>query len=105
MPFFNWTRWLRSMYRPRGKTYYKRPGSTRRMHVEQLEDRTLLAVLPAAVVSNQTSMIAGGAVQAGTSPAIAQDPVNPLKLVEVHVATNSANIIARFSNDGGSTWS
>src|SRR5580704_5681250 len=105
---FSWARWLRSLVQSRGRTYRKsNPRKSRRLHLEGLEDRTLLSVLPAAVVSNPANVAAGG-----FSPSLAQDPVNALKLVEVHI-TNSTNpttgaityqLAGDFSTNGGQTW-
>src|SRR5437660_9526695 len=100
MSFFSWTRWLDSLRRPRGKSHKKRSDRFARLNLESLEDRTLMAVLPAAVVSNPTT-IATGAF-GGFSPDVVQDPLHPLKMVEVH--TTGALLVANYSIDGGQTW-
>src|SRR4051812_16306063 len=96
MAFFDWTRWLRSVSRPRVKTYRK--NSTFVPLFEALEDRTLMATLPAAIVDNPSTIAANG-----FSPSLVQDPINPLKLVEVH--TTGSALVAQFSIDGGESWS
>jgi subtilisin-like proprotein convertase family protein len=89
-------KWLRSKPQPIVKKRSIRPI------VEQLEDRTMLSVLPSALVSNQQSIATGA--NGGFSPDVAQDPVNTNNLIEVHV--NSANnlLIGKYSIDGGQNW-
>jgi subtilisin-like proprotein convertase family protein len=79
--------------------------------VEQLEGRTMLAVLPAPVVSGQAVISRPGDGQSFNSPSIAYDPLNPLHLVTVFGHENpGANgrqhvfIRGTFSTDGGLTW-
>src|SRR5260370_40336234 len=97
------TRWLRSLVRTSGTTYYKKksPGSTRPL-LEALEDRTMLSVLPTPLVSNQATIKVptsnGAQPLTGFSPAMVQDPVNPLKLVEVH--STGVMLSGSFSKDG-----
>ncbi len=97
MHFFDWTRWLRSQFQPRRKTYRKHSRVWLRPQCEALEDRTMLSTLPAAVVTNQSTLLAGS-----ISPDLVQDPANPLKMVEV--ATTGATLTGEFSTDGGQTW-
>src|SRR5207248_3154890 len=78
MAFVSWVRWLRSLARPRGKTYRRRNLGDRRPRLEVLEDRLAPAVLPTALVSNPTN------IGTGFSPNVVQDPINSLKLFEVH---------------------
>src|SRR5262245_20834616 len=93
-----WTRWLRSLFPPHSnKTVKKKRRKTVRPRLETLEDRTLLAVLPPAVVTGQRSL------GSGFSPQLALDPVNASKLVEVDNTTSA--VVGRFSTNGGSTWS
>src|SRR5205814_10385252 len=101
MSFFNWARWLRSLYRPRKQPYRKNSLTSIRLSVEGLEDRTLLSTLPAPLVSNPRS------IGAGFGPSLAMDPVNPQKLVEVSNAlppTNSTRSeerrVGKESKDG-----
>src|SRR3954451_3056793 len=98
MIFSPWFRWLKSLRRHgRHKSYQKQAPPFTRLALEALEDRTLLSTLPAAVVTNPTSM--GG----GISPQVAYDPINPLKLVEVN--STGAAISGRYSINQGVTWS
>src|ERR1043166_7252231 len=81
MAFFNWRRWLGSVSRPRRLPIRNRSRFV--PEVEGLEDRTLLATLPTALVSNPQAIATGTA--GGFSPALAQDPVNPRS--EEHTST------------------
>jgi len=106
MPAFNWARWLRSLYRrPRVRPYRRTPTFSR-LRLEQLEDRTMLSVLPAATVTGQQSItvpITGGTTNlSGFSPSVVQDPVNSAKLFAAY-STGTA-IGAAYSTDGGTTW-
>ncbi|MFO0926214.1 MAG: proprotein convertase P-domain-containing protein [Gemmataceae bacterium] len=106
-----WTRWLRSLSRrPRGKTIRNRPlpvSRRPRPSLEGLEDRTLFAVLPAALVSSQTTMqVPLGTTTtniAGFSPTVIQDPINPNKVFAFY-ATQTGRLGATYSTDGGDTW-
>src|ERR1043166_3545320 len=107
MAFFNWRRWLGSVSRPRRLPIRNRSRFV--PEVEGLEDRTLLATLPTALVSNPQAIATGTA--GGFSPALAQDPVNPLKLIEVHstgtlpgINPQGTVLSANYSTDGGQTW-
>jgi subtilisin-like proprotein convertase family protein len=93
MAFFNFGRWLHS--RPRVKTYRKNPTFV--PWFEALEDRTLMSTLPAAVVTNQTT------IAAGFSPTIVQDPTNASNLVEFQ-ANSAGTLGGSYSRNGGSTW-
>jgi hypothetical protein len=81
--------------------------ASRYPHLELLEDRTLLATLPATIVTNPTIMT--GAGTQAFSPQIAVDPLNHLHVVEVDAVTlanqNNNIIEGQFSTDGGQTWS
>src|SRR4051812_9187878 len=94
---FNWSRWLRSFFsRPRTRPFRRRGRSSLgleafgrglrfRPEAESLEDRVLMAVIPAPAVSNQAIITTtAGITMSGYSPNVAQDPSNPLRLVEVH---------------------
>jgi subtilisin-like proprotein convertase family protein len=73
------------------------PSRSAKPHVQLLEDRTLLAVLPPAVVSNPTSLANG------ISPQVVIDPVNPQKVVEVHT-TITSGLAGFYSTNAGQTW-
>src|ERR1041385_7563622 len=73
----------------------RQPRLLPRLLVEALEERQLLSTLPAAVVSNQAT------IAQGYAPSIAQDPVNPLKMVMV---SSGPVLTADYSNDGGANW-
>jgi subtilisin-like proprotein convertase family protein len=102
----NWTRWLRPNSRPRGSTFRRADELRRRPGVESLEERTLPAVLPSALVSNPATIQVpgnGGYNQlTGFSPDVAVDPLHATWLVEVH--TNGSKLFASYSEDGGQTW-
>src|SRR5262245_18755792 len=75
-----------------------------RLALEALEDRTLMSVLPAAVVGNQQALMSGTGTQNASGPQAAVDPLDPNRLVVV--ASNELNgYIGRFSTDGGFSWS
>src|SRR5687768_8563184 len=106
MSFFNWARWLRSLYRPRHSTIRKRkPYTPSRMELEILEERTLLSTLPQALVSDQTTIRIGTTNLQGTTPSVAINPIDPQELVEVHVNAAGTLMVGSFSRDGGATWS
>src|SRR5437016_4116828 len=81
-----------------------------RLSIEHLEDRTLLSVLPAPVVTNQSTL--PGLVTTGlfdaVNPQEAMDPVNPQKIVVA--ASIEGGIGARagigvwYSIDAGYSW-
>src|SRR5579864_5504839 len=102
LPFLSrrfFRKWLSSNRIPH--PFVKKRQSVRPF-LEQLEDRTLMSVLPPALVSNPTA-IATGKI-GGFSPDVAQDPVNPRNLVEVHVNSAGTLLVANYSTDGGQTW-
>src|SRR5262245_4986119 len=75
----------------------------RRLEVENLEDRTLMSVIPPPILSNNKTL-AGG-----FNPMVVVDPVTPQKLVTVYttgtaVSPLSGRIGLLYSNDAGQTW-
>ncbi len=96
MPFFTWARWFRSLSQPRNRPFRQRKRDALRLHMEVLEERTLMSTLPAALVSNQT------AVGPGINPQVAIDPLNSQKMVVV--ASTGALLTAYYSTDAGTTW-
>src|ERR1700730_5673006 len=101
MPYFNWVRWLRSQRHSRLEPFRRKRA--RGPSVEVLEDRTLLAaglaasLLPAPLVSNQSSL------GAGLNPQVAIDPMNPQKIVVV-ASINGDALTAYYSIDAGQDW-
>jgi subtilisin-like proprotein convertase family protein len=84
----------------------------RRLALEPLEARTLLATTPIPVVTNQvtaSSTVAGNAIN-DSSPSIAVDPTDPSKLAAIFTVrdTSSGTTLfytrVTFSTDGGTTW-
>jgi subtilisin-like proprotein convertase family protein len=73
----------------------KRFGAPR---VEQLEDRTLLSVLPPITPTGVT------ALGTGNTPAIAYDPLNPNNMVAVFTTNGGTAIAGDSTTDGGATW-
>jgi hypothetical protein len=71
--------------------------SSPRLSLERLEDRTLMAVLAAPIVTNPNTL-AGG-----FDPQIARDPLNSQNVVEVN-ATVGGGLTGNYSTDGGQTW-
>lgn len=55
------------------------------------------SVLPAAVVSNQSTI-----ASSGFSPDVVMDPINSQKMVEVD--TTGSDLVAYYSTNGGQTW-
>ncbi|HWB55077.1 MAG TPA: VCBS repeat-containing protein, partial [Tepidisphaeraceae bacterium] len=84
------------------------------MLVDALENRTLLSALPAPTTTFDTSIT--GPITSGTtnysSPSIAYDPVDPMKVVEASVEdapsrSGDQNVLISlsYSTNGGATWS
>jgi subtilisin-like proprotein convertase family protein len=73
-------------------------GRSKRMGFETLEDRTVPATLPPALVTPNTTPVFAGA----SSPQIAVDPLNAQNMVAI--ATTGAALSGVYSNDGGTTW-
>ncbi len=79
--------------------------------LENLETRTMLAVLPAPTVANQVPVAGVGDGQNFSAPSIAYDPLNPQHLVTAFTAANvdtgsRQNTVIRvsYSLNGGLTW-
>src|SRR5204863_1707235 len=104
-------RWLRSLYQPRNKPYRKKRSDSVHLMLENLEDRTVPSTLPPALVSGQANLpgLSNPALN-GFGPSVAQDPVNPLKMFEVHNGTTVINgvrvgkMYASYTINGGQTW-
>src|SRR6476646_10634719 len=111
---FTWSGWLRSFFsRPRTRTFRKRRSSSAflgadafasepirrrfRPAADELESRILLAVDPVAQIGTQQSITIGTTILGGSSASVAQDPINPLKLVEVHTNVANTAIVSSFS--------
>ena len=88
----------------------------RRLALERLEARTLMATAVMPIISGQASITSNqsSTTSNDSSPSIAVDPVNPLKMVMVytHHDPNAAQITAtpyqaeaEFTVNGGKTWS
>jgi subtilisin-like proprotein convertase family protein len=121
-------RWLSrvSGKRPRDMrgAAYRRKLAGRRPTLEFLEDRTLLSVIPAAIVTGNGVVnldnrpLTTPPPDNHNSPSLAQDPINPQVLVTVWTRDDTANpennppghpnpiiVDGAFSLDGGATWS
>ncbi|MCI0376599.1 MAG: proprotein convertase P-domain-containing protein [Gemmataceae bacterium] len=103
-------KWLRG--KTKQKPIVNRPPK-RHLLVEQLEDRLAPAVLPAPLISDPAIIYNGAAPPFGTgpmnnvlanssSPQIAIDPTNPLKMVEVHSA--GPGLVGQYTINGGQSW-
>src|SRR5262249_3984982 len=85
------------------------PGA--RLVLEDLEDRTLMSVLPTPVIPNIGHL---NFDSISNTPAVAIDPVNPSKIVAVWVDGNPlpttyqpsalTGLTGAFTIDGGATW-
>src|ERR1051326_6163087 len=115
MPFFSWTRWLRSLFRRRTRMPQRRRPDRLRLCFESLEDRTLLSVLPVPQVSEQQQLPTNFLNPQANHPLIVaqigMDPTNPQRLVAVAsynpptpTATDLAGILLWRSTDGGVNW-
>ncbi len=88
------------------------PASRRvRPRLEDLEDRTLMSVLPSPVVSGQGPLSVSGGANTGNTPSIVVDPADPQKLVAVWVDQRGLPVVGTagvltgaFSTDAGTTW-
>jgi hypothetical protein len=85
----------------------------RRLTLESLELRTLMAVLPPVSVTGQVAVSKDGGND--STPSVAVDPANPQKLVSVwtvdaptvplNLGQTTTYVEGAFSIDGGKTWS
>ncbi len=104
MKFFSFSRFFQQMWRRKRSKRLTRASARRRgfrvLGLEELEDRlapsSASVALPAPLVSNPNQIGSGFDAQ------VAMDPLNHLKMVEVH--TTGASIQGNYSTDGGQTW-
>jgi large repetitive protein len=87
----------------------KNKSSLRRIVLEGLEDRTLMAVLPAPDVLRQVAASNQRGIE--FQPSVAVDPTNPLHAVTAYTQYDPINnpnqisfLDAAFTTDGGNTW-
>ncbi len=112
----SWFRRSQSKTRARGKTIRRNRPRSSYLDLEALEDRTLLSVLPAPLVSGQTELPTSFNNPQSAHPLIgaqiAIDPVNTSKMVAVasYDPTNPSNtdpagLRIWYSTNAGATWS
>jgi subtilisin-like proprotein convertase family protein len=83
----------------------------RRLMLEGLEERTLMATAPLPIVSGQTALTGASNTSNDSSPLVAVDPLNPLKMVMVYthhdpqITATPYQAMAKFTANGGGTWS
>src|SRR5262245_31421223 len=106
----------RGRIRPDARLKRARKSRIRRIDLEGLEARTLLATIPAAQATGAPIALTGltDVTTQGNadSPTVAIDPTNPNKLVAVWVVNNpsipapspTVNVQGAFSTDAGQTW-
>lgn len=89
-----------------------RKSSARRLALEHLEERTLLATLPQPLVPLTATPIRTGLRGNASTPSIAIDKNNPQKLVATYTINDPAQagdtkvwVEAAYSNNGGQSWS
>src|SRR5207248_369166 len=101
--FFGVGRWESRNRRKKGGRPAARPARIR-LCIEGLEERTLMSVIPPAVIDKVQAISGPNAIQ----PSIAIDPVNPQKLVALWSTGTVLNARdpygAAYSLDGGTTW-
>ncbi len=115
MKYFSFSRFFGEMWSGKNRRRNKNRkvlSQTRRrvgLNLEQLEDRLapsiVTPVLPAPTVTNPTTL--AGTSQFQFDAQVAIDPIDPLKIVEVHVAGPNGGIFSvagDYSTDGGQTW-
>src|SRR5918997_36852 len=95
--------------RPGSRPRPARKPSRRRVVLEGLEPRTLLATLPAATILNRVDV--SNSTGDESTPSIAINPANPQNLASVWVRNdpsrtggNTVVVEAAVSTDGGATW-
>jgi subtilisin-like proprotein convertase family protein len=106
-------RWFGSSSRRRGvRRPHRRsqaPGRPNPLRVEELEDRTLLSVLPAAVTTGHpdVSLNSTTATSNENTPSVTYDPLDPQKMVAVWSQDFGAysEVHMAFSANGGTSWS
>jgi hypothetical protein len=82
----------------------------RRLTLESLEERALMATAPMSLVSNNAPISSNNNNNVNDSnPYVAIDPLDPQKLVTVYTDRNANNgtfifAQAQYSQDGGLTW-
>jgi len=101
----------RGRWRPAVRGVAATRSRLRRLTLESLEARALMATAPLPIVANQTSVSFGSEKRDDSSPWVAIDPINPLKMVAVFTTrdTSSGQTIifsqAQATTDGGKHWS
>jgi subtilisin-like proprotein convertase family protein len=113
MSFAALSQWFASSRRRRSAKARKavRPNPAR-LHVEELETRTLLSVLPVVQVTGQVDI--SGSEGNENTPSVSVDPTNSQKLVSVYTRNDPAlgafpptqNVLVQgnYSTDGGQNW-
>lgn len=91
-----------------------RAVSLRHLYLESLEERALLATIPAATVSNQIDASVNGPGGNMSAPAIAVNPLNPQQLAAFWTRLDPGNLggggttqsvlEGAYSNNGGTSW-
>jgi subtilisin-like proprotein convertase family protein len=115
-PIESKTKGTRVLSREGSRRAAAKRSQIRRLTLEDLEARTLMATAPLPIVTGQASLSSNQASNTSndSSPSVAVDPVNPLKMVMVytHHDPKNAQIFAtpfvaeaEFTVDGGKTWS
>ena len=86
--------------------------SKARLQLEPLEERSMMSVLPAPIVSDLATLDNFDSTRPVFGPTLVMDPVNPNTLVEVHswigtqvgVLPTQGQIWGNISLDRGTTW-
>lgn len=105
--------WSRISKRIRTKQQQKKQTATKlrleNLHLERLEERTLLSVAPPPLVPANPRVI-DAAPQPAYNPIVATDPTNPNNIVSVYIQEVPPGLITThqirgaFSTNGGLTW-
>ncbi len=104
MKFLSFSKLFGAGWRGNGKKKHAAKSVLRsrvQLRLEELEDRTtpsVTDVLPSVLTSPTTASDLG----AGYGPQIVIDPVNPLKMVEIH--STGSTVAGSYTTDGGQTW-